>query len=67
MNNRPCGLEWLSAAPLLLFTRSDRGLFLRQLHSLYCLMPGLIFSVCDAPGGAAPRGVALDVAAADGL
>ena len=48
MNNRPCGLEWLSA-PLLLFTRSDRGLFLLNYIPLL-LMPGLIFSVATRLG-----------------
>ena len=48
MNNRPCGLEWLSA-PLLLFTRSDRGLFLLNFIPLL-LMPGLIFSVATRLG-----------------
>ena len=43
MNDRPCGFEWL-AAPLLLFTRSDRGLFLINFIPLL-LLPGLIFSV----------------------
>jgi hypothetical protein len=43
LNDRPCGLEWL-AAPLLLFTRSDRGLFLINFIPLI-LLPGLIFSV----------------------
>src|SRR5208282_2557226 len=43
LNDRPCGLEWL-AAPLLLFTRSDRALFLINFIPLL-LLPGLIFSV----------------------
>jgi hypothetical protein len=43
LNNRACGIEWLSA-PLLLFTRSDRGLFLINYVS-FLLMPGLIYSV----------------------
>ncbi len=43
MNNRPCELAWLSA-PLLLFTRSDRGLFLVNFLP-FLLLPGLIFSV----------------------
>ena len=43
MNNRCCGLEWLSA-PLLLFTGSDRGLFLINFVP-FLLMPGLTFSV----------------------
>ncbi len=48
MNNRPCGLEWLMA-PLVLFTRSDRALFLINYIPLL-LMPGLIFSVCTRLG-----------------
>jgi hypothetical protein len=48
MNNRPCNLEWLSA-PLLLFTRSDRGLFLINFIPLL-LMPGLFFSVATRLG-----------------
>ena len=43
MNNRACGLEWLTA-PLLLFTKSDRSLFLINFVS-FLLLPGLIFSV----------------------
>jgi hypothetical protein len=43
MNDRACGFEWLTA-PLLLFTKSDRGLFLINFIS-FLLLPGLIFSV----------------------
>lgn len=43
MNDRACGLEWLSA-PLLLFTKSDRVLFLLNFIP-FLLLPGLIFSV----------------------
>ncbi len=43
MNNRACGFEWLTA-PLLLFTKSDRALFLLNFLS-FLLLPGLIFSV----------------------
>lgn len=43
MNNRACGIEWLSA-PLLLFTGSTRGLFLLNFLP-YLLLPGLIYSV----------------------
>ena len=43
MNNRCCGLEWLTA-PVLLFARSDRPLFLINFIS-FLLLPGLIFSV----------------------
>jgi len=43
MNISGCGFEWL-AAPLILFTHSDRFLFLINWIS-YLLLPGLIFSV----------------------
>ena len=43
MNDRACGIEWLSA-PLLLFLKSDRALFLLNFIP-FVLMPGLIFSV----------------------
>jgi hypothetical protein len=43
MNDRACGIEWLSA-PLLLFTRSDRALFLISFIP-FLLLPGLVFSV----------------------
>src|SRR6185312_14294577 len=43
MNDRACGIEWLSA-PLLLFLKSDRALFLLNFIP-FILMPGLIFSV----------------------
>ena len=43
MNDRCCGLEWLTA-PLLLFSRSDRGLFLVNFFP-FLLLPGLIFSL----------------------
>jgi hypothetical protein len=43
MNDRACGIEWLSA-PILLFTHSTRGLFLLNFLP-FLLMPGLIFSV----------------------
>ena len=43
MNDRCCGFEWLTA-PVLLFTGSDRGLFLINFIS-FLLLPGLIFSV----------------------
>jgi len=43
LNNRACGIEWLSA-PLLLFTRSDRGIFLLNFLP-FLLLPGLSFSV----------------------
>jgi hypothetical protein len=43
LNNRACGIEWLSA-PLLLFTRSDRALFLLNFIP-FILMPGQIYSL----------------------
>ena len=48
MNNRACGIEWLSA-PLLLFAHSTRGIFLLNLIP-FLLLPGLIFSVCTRLG-----------------
>ena len=48
MNNRACGIEWLSA-PLLLFTRSDRLIPLLNFLP-FLLLPGLIFSVCTQLG-----------------
>jgi hypothetical protein len=43
MNIAGCGFEWLSA-PLILFTRTDRLLFLINWIS-FLMLPGLIFSV----------------------
>jgi hypothetical protein len=43
MNDRACGIEWLSA-PMLLFTGSTRGLFLLNFLP-FLLLPGLIFSI----------------------
>src|SRR5438309_1055628 len=43
MNDRACGIEWLSA-PLLLFTKSDRALFLINFLP-FLLLPGLVFSL----------------------
>ena len=43
MNDRACGIEWLSA-PVLLFTNSTRGLFLVNFLP-FLLLPGLIFSI----------------------
>jgi hypothetical protein len=43
MNDRSCGIEWLTA-PLLLFLKSDRALFLLNVIP-FVLMPGLIFSL----------------------
>ena len=48
MNTRACGIEWLSA-PLFLFGKSDRGLFLLNFIP-YLLMPGLLFSVLTRLG-----------------
>src|SRR5216684_4366979 len=48
MNDRACGIEWLSA-PLLLFTKSDRGLFLLNFIP-FLLMPGLVFSFFTCVG-----------------
>jgi hypothetical protein len=44
MNDRACGIEWM-ATPLLLFTRSDRALFLLNFVP-FLLLPGLLFSIC---------------------
>ena len=43
MNISACGMEWLST-PLILFTHSDRFLFLINWVS-YLMLPGLVFSV----------------------
>jgi hypothetical protein len=43
MNNRACGIEWLSA-PFILFTKSDRALFLLNFVP-FLLLPGLTFSI----------------------
>lgn len=48
MNTRACGIEWLSA-PLLLFTKSDRGLFLLNFIP-FLLLPGLLFSTLTRLG-----------------
>jgi hypothetical protein len=48
MNNRCCGFEWLTA-PVLLFTKSDRSLFLINFIS-FLLLPGLTFSVLTRLG-----------------
>lgn len=48
LNTRACGIEWLSA-PLLLFTKSDRGIFLLNFIS-YLLLPGLTFSLLTRLG-----------------
>jgi hypothetical protein len=43
VNTRACGIEWLST-PLIVFTRTDRSLFLINAAS-FLLLPGLVFSV----------------------
>lgn len=43
MNDRACGIEWLTA-PLLLFTQSDRAAFLVNFIP-FLLLPGLVFSI----------------------
>jgi hypothetical protein len=48
MNDRACGIEWLSA-PLLLFSRSDRLLFLLNFIP-FLLLPGLLFSLLTRLG-----------------
>jgi len=48
LNTRACGIEWLTA-PLLLFTKSDRGIFLLNFFS-FLLLPGLIFSLLTRLG-----------------
>jgi hypothetical protein len=48
LNTRACGIEWLSA-PLLLFTKSDRGLFLLNFFP-FLLLPGLLFSLLTRLG-----------------
>jgi hypothetical protein len=48
LNNRGCGIEWVSA-PLLLFAGSDRGLFLINATS-FLLLPGRVFSLLTRLG-----------------
>jgi hypothetical protein len=48
MNDRACGIEWLTA-PLLLFTKSDRALFLLNFIP-FLLLPGLVFSIFSRLG-----------------
>lgn len=48
LNNRACGFEWV-AAPLVLFTKSDRLLFLINVLS-FLLLPGLFFSLLRRVG-----------------
>ena len=44
LNDRACGIEWI-AAPLVLFTHSDRGMFLLNFIP-FVMLPGLFFSLC---------------------
>jgi hypothetical protein len=48
MNNRACGIEWLSA-PLLLFTKTDRLIVLLNFVP-FLLLPAQIFSICRRLG-----------------
>lgn len=48
VNNRACGIEWLSA-PIMALSRSDRLLFLINLIS-YLFLPGLLFSLLTRLG-----------------
>ena len=48
MNHSFCGMEWMNA-PLLLFLKTDRFMFLLNFIP-WLLLPGLIFSVCVALG-----------------
>jgi len=48
MNDRACGIEWIYA-PLLLFSKSDRALFLVNFIP-FLLLPGLVFSVLTRLG-----------------
>ena len=48
MNDRACGIEWLTA-PVLLFTKSTQLLFLLNFLP-FLLMPGLIFSILTRLG-----------------
>ncbi len=48
MNDRACGIEWLSA-PILLFTHSTRPLFLLNFFP-FLLLPGLIFNLLTQLG-----------------
>ena len=48
LNNRCCGFEWLTA-PVLLFTGTDRSLFLINFIS-FLLLPGLTYSVLTRLG-----------------
>jgi hypothetical protein len=48
VNTRACGMEWLSA-PLIAFTKTERGLFLINAGS-FLLLPGLVFSLFRQAG-----------------
>jgi len=48
INNRSCGIEWVSA-PVLALLKTDRLLFLINTVS-FLLLPGLVFSVCTRLG-----------------
>lgn len=48
LNTRACGIEWLSA-PILLLTKSDRGLFLLNFIP-FLLLPGMLFSMLTRLG-----------------
>lgn len=48
LNTRACGFEWV-ATPLVLFTKSDRALFLINVAS-FLLLPGLFFSLLTRLG-----------------
>ena len=48
LNNRGCGIEWVTA-PLLLFTRGDRALFLVNAIS-FLLLPGRVFALLTRLG-----------------
>ncbi len=48
LNARTCGFEWLTA-PFIVFTGTDRGLFLVNMTS-FLLLPGLIFSTLTRVG-----------------
>ena len=48
LNTRACGIEWLSA-PLMVFTQTDRWLFIINAAS-FCLLPGLVFSLFTRVG-----------------
>ena len=65
MNNRACGIEWLSA-PLLLFTRSDRLIPVAQLFAVPAFARADIQRL-HTTGSEGQGGLELDVAVTDGL